>query len=105
MQNFKEEEYFEILLFIIKNDLGGTQILFFITYVFLLDFLNTNIQNIFHEILKQIINKINILGIIFCISFIYLVMSIYFAFFRNINNEYRTFIQMKKIFRVCNISE
>ena len=105
MQNMVNSDYVEILLFIVYNDLAGIEIFYFITYTYLLDLMNINIQNIFEDILKEINNKIDILGVIFLIAFVHLILSVYFSFTRNIDNECRTFIQMKKIFRVCNINE
>ena len=67
--------------------------------------MNINIQNIFENILKEINNKIDILGLIFLIAYVHLILSIYFTFTRNIDNECITFLRMKKIFRICNINE
>ena len=67
--------------------------------------MNINIQNIFEDILNEINNKINILGIIFLIAYAHLLLSIYFSFTRNVDKDCKTFIQMKKIFRICNINE
>ena len=83
----------------------GLEIFFFITYVHLLDIMNTNIKSVYNSITNEINNKIDILGIIFLISIVYLVCCIYFAFSRNMNNDCHNFIQMKKIFKVCNINE
>ena len=105
MQNMVNGDYGEMILFIVYSDLVSIEILYFITYTYLLDLMNINIQNIFEDILAQINNKIDILGIIFVIAFIHLISSIYFSFTRNVDNECRTFVQMKKIFRVCNINE
>ena len=104
MQNFKEQEYSEIINFIRYNNIAGIEIIFSIAFVYLIDLMNSNIQNILGEILYQINNKIDILGIIFIIGFIHLISSIYFAFSRNISKDCRNFIQLKKIFKVCNIN-
>ena len=105
MQSFKCKEYSEIIKFIENNNIAGIQIIFFIAYVYLLDLMNTNIQNVLSTILNEINNKIDILGIIFIIAFLHLITSIYFSFTRNINKDCRNFIHMKKIFKVCNINE
>ena len=105
MQNFDNGDYYDIFEFIILRDLTGIEVLYFITYTYLLDLMGINIQYIFEDILKEINNKIDILGIIFLIAYFHLIISIYFTFTRYIDNDCRTFIQMKKIFRICNINE
>ena len=105
MQNFANGDYYYIFDFIILRDLTGIEVLYFITYTYLLDLMGINIQYIFEDILKEINNKIDILGIIFLIAYFHLIISIYFSFTRNIDNDCRTFIQMKKIFRICNIND
>ena len=104
-QNFKKGNYTEIINFIAYNNFAGIEIIFFIVYVYLLDILNSNIQIILGNILNEINNKIDILGIMFIIGFLHLIFSIFFTFTRNINNDCKNFIQMKKIFKVCNIND
>ena len=105
MQNFKTGNYTEIIDFISYNNFAGMEIIFFIVCVYLLDLLNTNIQIILLNILVEINNKIDILGIIYIKGFLHLTLSIYFSFTRNINKDCRNFMQMKKIFKICNINE
>ena len=105
MQNFVNGDYYDIFGFIIYEDITRIEILYFVTYTYLLDLMNINIQNIFEDILNEINNKINILGIIFLIAYAHLLLSIYFSFTRNVDKDCKTFIQMKKIFRICNINE
>ena len=105
MQKMVNGEYLDIFEFIIYDDIAGIEVLYFIVYTYLLDLMNINIQNIFENILDEINTKIDILGIIFLVAYAHLIISIYFTFTRNIDNECRTFIQMKKIFRICNINE
>ena len=105
MQKMVNGEYLDIFEFIIYDDIAGIEVLYFIVYTYLLDLMNINIQNIFENILDEINTKIDILGIIFLVAYAHLIISIYFTFTRNIDNECRTFIQMKKIFRICNVNE
>ena len=104
-QNFKKGNYTEIINFISYNNFSGMEIIFFIVYVYLLDILNSNIQIILGNILNEINKKIDILGIILIIGFLHLIFSIFFTFTRNINNDCKNFMQMKKIFKVCNIND
>ena len=105
MINFESGNYSYIVHYIEMNNIAGFEIYFFINYVYLLDLLNTNIQNALNVIIQEIKNKIDIFGIIFLISFFYLIFNVYFSFIRNIDNDCQNFIQMKKIFKVCNINE
>ena len=105
MQNLVNGDYYDIFEFIVYDDMPKIEILYFITYTYLLDLMSINIQYLFENILKEKNNKIDILGIIFLIAYFHLIISVYFSFTRNIDNDCRTFIQMKKIFRVCNINE
>ena len=105
MQNLVNGDYYDIFEFIVYEDMPKIEILYFITYTYLLDLMSINIQYLFENILKEKNNKIDILGIIFLIAYFHLIISVYFSFTRNIDNDCRTFIQMVKIFRVCNINE
>ena len=105
MQNFKNGNYSETLAFIEDNNLASIQIIFFITYVYLLDLMNNNIQSVYKVLIKKINSRIDIMGIIFLIAFIHLVTSVFFIFRRNLDKDCQNFIQMRKIFKICNINE
>ena len=105
MQKFKKGEYSEILSYMENNNIADVQIYFFITYVYLLELMNTNIKDVYLFLVKEINNKIDIMGIIFLIATIHLISSIYFIFSRNLEKDCQNFIQMRKIFKVCNINE
>ena len=105
MQMFNNGDYSEIISFIKIHNLAGVQIYFFITYVYMLDLMNTNIKDIYLLLVKEINNKIDIMGIIFLIATIHILLSVYFIFSRNLDKDCQNFIQMRKIFKVCNINE
>ena len=105
MQKFRKGNYSEILSFIENNNVADVQIYFFIAYVYLLELMNTNIKDVYLLLVKEINNKIDIMGVIFLIATVHLICSIYFIFSRNLEKDYQNFIQMRKIFKVCNINE
>jgi hypothetical protein len=67
--------------------------------------MNENIRNIYTLLIEEISRNINIMGIIYLIAFIHLVTSVFFIFSRNMDKDCQAFIQMRKIFKVCNINE
>ena len=105
MQNFKEENYSVIFNYIKDNNIEEIEILFFIIHIYFLDVMNTNVNDIFILLLKKINNNIDLTGIIFIVAVIHLVISLFFIFKINMNKDCHNFITMKKIFKVCNISE
>ena len=105
MQIYNAGEYSEIIEFIEKNNLAKIEIFFFITYIYLLDLMNENIQNTYILLVEDIKNHIDYMGIIFLIAFIHLVTSAFLIFHRNMDKDCQNFIQMRKIFKVCNINE
>ena len=105
MQQFKSGEYSEIFEFVEENNITKVIILFFITYIYLIDLMNENIRNIYTLLIEEISRNINIMGIIYLIAFIHLVTSVFFIFSRNMDKDCQAFIQMRKIFKVCNINE
>ena len=105
MQRFGNGEYEEIIKFINDNDISGLQIYFFIIYIYLLDLMNNNIKEVYRLLIVEINSKIDIMGIIFLVAFIHLVASVFFIFRRNLDKDCQNFIQMRKIFKICNINE
>ena len=105
MQSFKADNYTYIVEFIEENNVPGLEIFFFITYIYLLDLMNGNIQNVYISLVDYIDNRLDIMGIIFVIAFIHLVLSVFLIFSRNMDKDCQHFIQMRKIFKVYNINE
>ena len=105
MQSFESGEYSYIIQFIENNNIPGIQIFFFITYIYLLDIMNENIENVYVYMVNEINSKLDIMGIIFLIAFIQLVISVFAIFSRNMDKDCQNFIQMRKIFKVCNLNE
>ena len=105
MENFICGNYEEIYNFVFDNNIAQVEIFFFIVYSYLVEMLNDNINNIYKLIVKEIDNNLDIMVIIFLIGFIHLASSVYIIFNRNLDKDCQSFIQLRKIFKVCNISE
>ena len=105
MENFICGNYEEIYNFVFDNNIAQVEIFFFIVYSYLVEMLNDNINNIYKLIVKEIDNNLDIMIIIFLIGFIHLASSVYIIFNRNLDKDCQSFIQLRKIFKVCNISE
>ena len=105
MHVYKDGNYSEILQFIEENNLAKIEIFFFITYIYFLDLMNENIQNTYISFVDDIRKHIDYMGIIFLIAFIHLITSVIFIFHRNVDKDCQNFIQMRNIFKICNINE
>ena len=105
MQVYKAGNYSEIIQFIEHNNLAKIEIFFFITYIYLLDLMNENIENTYTLLVEDIRYHIDYMGLIFLIAFIHLIISVFFIFHRNMDKDCQNFIQMRKIFKICNINE
>ncbi len=67
--------------------------------------MNENIENVYVFMVNEINSKLDIMGIIFLVAFIHLVISVFSIFSRNMDKDCQNFIQMRKIFKVCNLNE
>ena len=105
MEDFICGEYTDIFNFVNNNNIAQIEIFFFIIYAYLVEMLNDNIQHIYIYIFNEIDNNLNIMGIIFLIGFIYLLSTVFFLFIRNLEKDCQSFIQMRKIFKICNLNK
>lgn len=55
--------------------------------------------------MKRLGDNIIISALIYAAMLIILIFILFFVYFRNINSDYKKFIQVKKVFKVCNINE
>ena len=105
MQVYKDGNYSDIIQFIEENNLAKIEIFYFIMYIYLLDLMNENIENTYILLVEDIRNHIDYMGLIFLIAFIHLITSVFLIFHRNMDKDCQNFIQMRKIFKICNINE
>ena len=107
LENFNNNESYNNIIKSINDndDIGRIQIIFLITYSYLIDIINNNSQIIIATMMKRMGNNIIITALIYISFLIVLIFSLFFVYFKNINNDYNKFIQVKKVFKVCNINE
>ena len=105
MENFDNLDYENIVLFFNDYAIIKIEIIYLITYVYLVEIMNKNI-NLFS---KQIINLLGTYVISTSITFfsllVLLVIIIYIVYIRNVDNDCKKFIQIRKVFKVCNLNE
>ena len=107
LENFNNNESYDNIIKSIKDndDFGRIQIIFLITYSYLIDIINNNAQIMITTMMKRMGNNIIITALIYITSLIILIFILFFVYFININSDYNKFIQVKKVFNVCNINE
>ena len=105
MENFNNTSYNNIIEFIKEYEIVEIEIVFLITYVYLLGLMNDNIRNSIVTMMNKMGNNINRFGLIFLFMLLLLVFIIFFVYLRNINNDCKKFIQLRKVFKICNNNE
>ena len=105
MENFNSLNYSDIIEFIDKYEIPKIEIIYLITYVYLLIIMYQNIYNSILIILEIIGKNIIITFLVFFVILIFLAIIIYFVYVRNVNKDTNQFISMRKVFKLCNINE
>ena len=107
MENFNNNDSYDGIVKSINNndDIGRIEIIFLITYTYLIDVINSNVEIMITTKMKKMGNNIIITALIYLIMLIILTFVLYFVYLRNINNDFKKFIQVKKVFKVCNTNE
>ena len=105
METFKNTNYKDIIKYIHENSIDKVEITFLIIYTYFVDFLSTNFKITIASMEKQLKDKIIITAIIFIILLLCIVFLTNFIYIKNVNKECKKFIQIRKIFKVCNINE
>jgi len=107
MENFNNNDSYEGIVKSINSndDIGRIEIIFLITYTYLIDVINSNVEIMITTMMKKMGKNIIITSLIYLIMLIILAFVIYFVYLRNINSDFKKFIQVKKVFKVCNTNE
>ena len=107
MENFNNNDSYEGIVKSINSndDIGRIEIIFLITYKYLIDVINSNVEIMITTMMKKMGKNIIITSLIYLIMLIILAFVIYFVYLRNINSDFKKFIQVKKVFKVCNTNE
>jgi hypothetical protein len=105
MINFKNYEYNDIIEFIDKYEIYKIEIMYLLTYSFWLDLLNQNVQQSMIIMTNKMKTDINVSLAIILIIVIILIFLTFFIYIRNIKNDCKNFIHIRKLFRVYNSNE
>ena len=105
MENFNNNSYIEIIKFIKENEIVKIEIIFLITYIYLIDIIYDNIKIFILLVMNTITKNIIINSIIFILILFIFIFVIFFVYIRNISKDTKKFINIKKVFKVCNINE
>ena len=105
MINFKNYEYNDIIEFIDKYEIYKVELMYLLTYSFWLDFLNQNVQQSMIIMTNKMKDDINVSLIIILLLVIILIFLTFFIYIRNVKNDCKNFIHIRKLFRVYNSNE
>ena len=105
MENFINKTYNDIIMFFYNNEIVKIEIIFLITYSYLLDISYSNINSFLLAMVSRMESYIIVHFICFIAILIFLTFVIFFIYLRNVNNDCEKFIKIKKVFKVCNANE
>ena len=105
MENFENNNLSKIIDFIDEYRIYKIEIMYFLTYIYLLDILNENVQNCMLTMGYKLEKYIRITGLIFIILLIFFLIVAFCIYIRNMNKDCKNLIHIKKVFRVCNTHE
>ena len=105
MENFENSKYSKIIDFMEEYEIYKIEIMYFLTYIYLLDILNQNVQNCMIAMGYNLENNIKITGSILFILLTFFLIIVSFIYIRNVNKDCKNLLHIKKVFRVCNTHE
>ena len=105
MENFDNLTYENIVKFFYEYAIIKIEIIYLITYVYLVEMMNKNIKFYTQEMLNLLGNTVITTAITFFSLLVLLILIIYAVYIRNVNNDCKKFIQIRKVFKVCNLNE
>ena len=105
MENYTNDTYNNIIKFISENLIVKIEIIFLITYVYLINIIYENTEQFILTMMSRIEYNIMINIFLFIIALIIIVLILFFVYIKNVSNDCKKFINTKKVFKVCNINE
>ena len=105
MENFNNLTYQKIVYFFNEYTLIKIEIIFLITYIYLMEIMNKNTRFFIIKVLNIMMSNVNLTSILFFLLLIILIIIIFVIYIRNVNNDCKKFIQIRKVFKVCNLNE
>ncbi len=105
MENFENSKYSKIIDFIDEYEIYKIEIMYFLTYIYLLDILNENVQNCMIAMGYELEKNISLTGLMFVILLIFFSFIVSCIYIRSVNKDCNNLNNIKKVFRVCNTHE
>ena len=105
MEDFDNIYYNNIIEYINNINIAKVEVVFLIAYIYLFDTIFSNIKISTTAMIVKIGNNINNSFNIFIFLIIFLIFAIFFIYVRNINYDSKKFIQIRKVFKICNTNE
>jgi len=105
MENFDNLTYQNIILFFNEYEIIKIEIIYLLTYIYLFEMINKNFISFTKEIMDILGTKVISTTILFFSLLFLLVIIIVTTYIRNVNNDCKKFIQIRKVFKVCNLNE
>ena len=102
MENFINYNYTDIIESIDKNGVVKNEIMYSIIYIYMTDIMYQNIKTSIKLMGYKMENNINITIASSLAILLFLIISIYYIYIRNMNNDCKKFIHLSKIFKICN---
>lgn len=105
MEDFKNSKYSDVVKFICDINIIKIETVFLITYIYLFDFMYSNIQSCIKAMMAKIGNNIIMTESLYIFILAFLIISIFFIFIRNVNKDSKKLIKIRKVFKICHINE
>jgi hypothetical protein len=105
MENFNNLTYQKIVYFFNEYTLIKIEIIFLITYIYLMEIMNKNTRFFIIKVLNIMMSNVNLTSILFFLLLIILIIIIFVIYIRNVNKDCKKFIQIRKVLKVCNLNE
>ena len=104
MENFNNINYSDIINFIKRKEVIGIDLIYMSIHVYLLEIMIQNNKKITLLMCNQIGYYMIVTNIIAYPFILFLIFITFFVYVRNVNNDCKKFIQIRKIFKICNTS-
>ena len=105
MENFYNLAYQNIVAFFYEYAIIKIELIYLITYIYLVEMMNENVKFFLKEMMNILWSKVISTSIAFFSLLIVLIIIIIAIYIRNVNNDCKKFIQIRKVFKVCNLNE
>ena len=104
IENFNNIKYSDIITSIKKKEILEISLIYMSVHKYLIDYIILINKNIILMTIKEIGNKLIITNIIVYPIIFFLIFISFFVYVKNVNNNCKKIIHIKKIFKICNLN-